>query len=342
MITLDIFNNDAFSVTTMLPQVNKMPYLPGFLGSLGLFDPQPVATDTIGVGLLQGRLALIQTTLRGAPIEVAEPEAKNVRPFILPRLAKGDKIRASELAGVIASAGQSDIETVQTVLARRQQRLVQDVEYTFEHMRLGAIQGKIVDADGSTILTNYWTEWGIAEPSAINLNLDATFDENNPGAIATAIRSQVARPLLRAAGAGPTGRAIGLAGDAFWDGLVGAPEVRKTYINWQAAADLRNQGPFETFRYGGVDWIDYRGSDDNSTIAIPTDEAVVFPTGVPGMFQHVMGPGETFETINRMGERVYPLIVRDKDRDMWVQPEIYAYPLMLNTRPDLILKLVRT
>lgn len=340
MITLDIFNNDAFSVTTLLPMVNKMPFQPSFLGSLGIFDSTPVATDTIGVGMLQGRLALIQTSLRGAPVEPAEPDAKNVRPFILQRLAKGDKIRASEIANVVPMAGETDVETVQQVLARRQQRLVQDVEYTFEHMRLGAVQGKIVDADGTTILTNYWTEWGIAEPSAIDLNLDAASPVM--GALGTQLRSQIVRPLLRAAGGAPTTRLIGLAGDAFWDGLISHAEVRTTYYNWQAAEALRNQSPFETYRYGGVDWINYRGSDDNSTIAVPTDEAVIFPTGVPGMFQHVMGPGETFETVNRMGQRVYPLIVRDKDRDMWVQPEIYAYPLMLNTRPDLVLKVART
>ena len=39
-------------------------------------------------------------------------------------LAKGDKIRASELSGVLPSAGETEVETVQAVLARKQQRLV--------------------------------------------------------------------------------------------------------------------------------------------------------------------------------------------------------------------------
>lgn len=340
MITLDIFNNDAFSVTSMLPVVNKMPFLPSFLGGLGIFTEVPVATDTVGVSMQQGRLTLIQTTQRAAPIEVQDPRGPNVRPFIIPRVAKGDKIRAAELANVLPMAGQTEVETVEQVLARRQQWLVQDVEYTFENMRLGAVQGKIIDADGTTELVNYWTEWGISEPSAIDLNLDA----GSPvlGALGTQVRASIVRPLIRAAGGSPATRVIGLAGDAFWDALISHAEVRTTFYNWQAASDLRTQSPFETFRYGGVDWINYRGSDDNSAIAIPTDNATIFPTGVPGMFQHVMGPGETFETINRMGQRVYPLIVRDDDRNMWVQPEIYSYPLMLNTRPDLILKAVRT
>lgn len=334
-ITLDIFNNDAFAVTTMLDPVNKMPYQPSFLEQF--FTPEPVSTDTVGVGLRQGQLTLIPTTQRGAPIEVAEPETRNVRPFLIPRVAKGDKLRAHEIADVTPMEGQSELESVQAILARKQQGLVQDCEYTFEHMRLGAIQGKVVDADGSTVLTNYWTEWGIAEPSEIDVGLDnASVD---PGAT---IRAQIVRPLIRAAGASPATRIIGLAGDAFYDALIGHGEVRKTYLNWQAASDLRNQSPFETFRYGGVDWINYRGSDDNSEIAIDTDDAVIFPTNVPRMFRHVMGPfNEVLNMRGQPGRRVYPLIVRDKDRDMWVQPEIYSYPLMLNTRPDLILRATR-
>lgn len=334
MITLDIFNNDAFSVTTMLPRVNKMPFQPGFLGSLGIFTPRTVTTNTVAVGMRQGKLALITTTLRGAPIEAADRDTKNVRPFIIPRLAKGDKIFAHEIQGIVPDEGTTEVETVAGILAERQQGLVQDVEYTFEHHMLGAVRGKIYDADGSTVIVNYHTEWGIAEPAPIDLALDV--DATRVG---ESIRAQIVRPLTRAAGGGTSnGRIIGLAGDNFYDRLIGHPEVRQTYLNWSAAADLRNQGPFDTFRYGGVDWINYRGTDDNTTIAIPTNEAEIFPTGVPGMFQHVMGPGETLETVNRPGKRLFPLLVRDVQRNQWVQPEIYAYPLFLNTRPDLRLR----
>jgi len=198
----------------------------------------------------------------------------------------------------------------------------------------------VVDADGVTVLIDYFSAWGIAEPAEIDLDLD------NPdpvmGALATKIRDQIVRPMIRAAGGAPTTRIEILVGDALYDGLISHPEVRETYLNQIAAQELRNQAPFESFTYGGATWTNYRGSDDNSEIAINTDKGVAFPRGVPGMFQHVMGPGETFDLINRLGKRVYPLLVSDRDRNAWVQPEIYAYPLMLNTRPDLLLKVKRT
>lgn len=338
MITLDIFNNDAFAVTTMLEPVNKMPTLPGVLGSLGIFDARGVSTTSVGIGLKEGRLDLIETTPRGAPIKMAEPRDRNVRNFNIPRIAKGDKLFAAELQNVVPDPGETDVDLAARIVAEKQQQLKQDVTYTDEFFMLGAIQGLLLDADGSTIY-DFYDEWDISTPAEIDMDLTTLAD----GDLRTRIVNQISRPLIRAAGAGTAiRRVIGLAGDTFYDDLVSNPEVRETYLQWNAAQELRgNNGEgaaFSTFRYGGVDWINYQGSDDNDTIAIDTDDAVIFPVGVPGMFRKVMGPGEAFGQVNRIGVDVYPLLVRDTDRDMWVQPEIYAYHLFLNARPDLVLR----
>jgi len=65
----------------------------------------------------------------------------------------------------------------------------------------------------------------------------------------------------------------------------------------------------------------------------------VFPVGVPGMWQHVMGPmNESVPLMNQPGRRYYPFLEKDKsDKMQWVQPEIYSYPLFVNARPDLVL-----
>lgn len=333
---LDIFNNDAFSVTTMLEPVNKMPTMPGFLGSLNIFRSEPVTTDTVAVGMESGKLSLIRTTLRGAPVEVADELAKDIRNFRIPRLAKADKIYAHELRDVVNMPGDVAVQTVTNKLARKQQRLKQDVEYTKEFHRLGALQGLLLDSNGD-VLADFYDEWDIATPAEIDMDLTTITDGN----LRERIKDSIQRPLVRAAGNGGNGvgRIIGLAGDDFFDALIRNAEVRATYMGWMAAVELRGNSdkPFDTFTYGGVDWINFQGSD-NSDIRINSDDAVIFPTGLPGMFQEVMGPGESLELVGQEGRDVYPLIVRDRDRDHWVQPEIYAYPLHLNTRPDLVLR----
>ena len=67
MATMDIFNNSAFSTTSLSGFVQKMPYVPQLLGSLNLFQPTPVRTRNIFVDRTTGGLTLIPASADGAP-----------------------------------------------------------------------------------------------------------------------------------------------------------------------------------------------------------------------------------------------------------------------------------
>lgn len=99
---------------------------------------------------------------------------------------------------------------------------------------------------------------------------------------------------------------------------------------------------FESFRYGGITWINYRGTDDKATVAIGTDKVKFFPVGAPGVFQHVMSPGESFDYVNTPGLPYYAITVPDKDRNSFVDIEVYAYPLLVCTTPQVLLRGKRT
>ena len=129
-------------------------------------------------------------------------------------------------------------------------------------------------------------------------------------------------------------RIIALCGDDFFDQLVNHAEVRQTYLNHEAAAALREPTAFSTFRYAGVDWINYRGTDDGSTVAVTNDEAKFFPANAPGVFQVAWGPGEFMNTVNQPGVPIRPMVLPDPSgREAFVNIEVYSYPLYLCTRP---------
>jgi len=335
MITFDIFNDPAFSVSSMLRAMDKLPYVPTGLDQLIGFEPEPVATDTIQIEFKTGQLNLINTTLRGAPIEMGTEPAKAIRQFKLPRLAKGDQIYAHQIANLRPYDGEGEVETVAKVLARKQDQLISDLEGTEELHRLGALNGVVLNPNGSTII-DFYSEFGISAPSVIDLDLD---NANPPaGKLRRDIDELIVTPIEQASQAGnaPNFRIRALCSSAFFNRLITHPEVEKTYLNWEAAASLRTLKRYEPFEYGNVDWIRYRG---NAQIGITANQCKIFPTGVPGMFRQVMGPNnEQFETMHQMGRRYYPLLVRDTQRDQWVQPEIYSYPGFLNLRPDLVLR----
>ena len=116
--------------------------------------------------------------------------------------------------------------------------------------------------------------------------------------------------------------------------------MKKTYENWSAAADLRQNVSFRAFTYGGITWHNMRGTDDQSTVAIGANEAKFFPVGARGVFKKAMAPAEFGPYVNTPGQDVYAMNVPDRDRQAWTRGEIYSYPLYLVQRPDVLRKAV--
>lgn len=335
MAHMDIFNNDAFSLVSMTAGVEKMPTVPSFLGSLGLFESEGIETNIASIEQVGQTLQLIKTSQRGTAPGMGTTDRRSLRNFNIPRIAKADQIFAAEIQGIRAFGTDNELETVVQKVAQKQAKLLREVALTLEYHRLGAIQGILLDSDAST-LYNYFTEFGISQPAEIDFDLDNAAPAR--GALMALVKS-VKRTIIRALGtAAPGIRVIALCGDTFFDQFTSHSEVEKTYLNWQAAESLRAGEVFSSFRWGEVDWVNYQGTDDNSTVAIGADKVKFVVQGVPGLFRRINGPGETFETVNTIGRDLYSMLVRDNDRNMWVQPEVYAYPLHICTRPEVLLR----
>jgi hypothetical protein len=350
MELMDIFDLDAFSMVTMTAAINKTPFAPQFLGSLGIFTKMPIRTIDNAVAITDaGNLVIVPTTPRGAPPIEQKMPVQSVRSFRTPRIAVGDTITAAELQGILARSVFTGTNTnvmmadLQSEMAYRLDGpigLQVKQETTKERMRLGAISGIVLDADGST-LYNWPTEFGVSLPAEIALDLNHA--SPTPGALNNLIRG-LYRSILRAAKAGnlPSVKVIALCGDAFFDALVNHPDVitAYTFYNNGAVARLQAGSPnieaFSMFPFGGIDWYNYRGTDDTSTIAIASDKAKFIPVGIPGLFQEVLAPAETFDYINTPGLPVYAMVIPDRDRNQFVRLETYSYPMYMATRPEVL------
>lgn len=338
MAHMDVFNDDAFSLVHMSEKVDRIPTVPTFLGSLGIFEEESSDTNIISIEQQAQTLNLISTSQRGTAPPMGTTDRRQLRNFNIPRIAKADQVFAHEIQGVRAYGTQSELESVMAKIAMKQRRLMTDMNLTEEYHRLGAIQGILLDADGLTTIYNWFTEFGIAQPGEIDFDLDNASPAS--GALMQVIDA-ARRTAIRALGAmyvpGQV-EFLWLCGDTFFDQFTQHPEVRETYLQWEAAASLRDSKAFSTFRFGSMNWHNYQGTDDNSTVAIPATKAKLVIRGVPGLFRRVNGPHDSMQYANTMGQRYYANLIRDRDRDMWVQPELYAYPLHICTRPEVLLR----
>ncbi|MCK2149526.1 major capsid protein [Marinobacter alexandrii] len=334
MASMDIFNNSAFSMTSLSGVVNKLDYQPQLLGELGIFEPMPVRTRTVFVDRRDGALTLIPTSATGEAPSELKGDDRDAVPLKTTRLAKGFTLYAEEVQGIRAFGSETELEQVQGEYLRRLARVRGDNELTQEYHRLGTLQGKLLDADGTSVIYDYFDRFGVVEAAAVNFAL------TTPGTDVRGLCNQITRAMARSARGAftPATQVHALVGDTFYDLLTNHEQVRKTFEGWAAAADLRQGGAFQAFRYGGITWHNYRGTDDNSTVAIAPTEAKFFPVGASGVFKKAMAPAEFGPYVNTLGMDTYAMNIPDRDRQAYTRGEIYSYPLYLCQRPEVLRK----
>jgi hypothetical protein len=331
---MNVFRSDAFSTLSLTQAVARNPYLPIGLGAMDLFEPEPIKTTAVMIEQYQGKLTIIPTSARGSPPVERVTEKRQARYFGTVRLAHGDTITASELQNVVDFDAPDLLMELQREAARRLSGptgILSNIEYTKERHRLGAIQGIVLDAN-DTVIYNWFEEFDITPPSEVVMNL-----LNAPAGTLRPLADQIKRGMIRAAQGcyvdGVT-KINALCGDEFFDAFTNSADVRTTYLNWLAAATLRESGAFEAFPFYGINWINYRGSDDTTTIAIPTNKAKFFLQDAPGLFRVAWSPAESFEWVNKPGLEQYVVPIFDNDRNSWFRQEAYSYPLYICTRPE--------
>jgi len=330
MANMDIFNGDGFSLMSLQGTVDKVDYRPNFLASF--FEKSPTTHMSFWIDRRSSTLDLVPTTPIGsAPIErVVDPrDMVNLNSV---RLAKARTVTAAEVANLRAFGSESEQSQVMAVYDRYRGLVRADVEATMELHRLGALQGRLYDADGR-LLYNYFTQFAATEAATINWNLTAnTFD---PRDAATKLKRMLLRKAKGLFGQGVS--IVVLCGDNWFDALVGNAKLRETYLNIsrQESETLRANMAFDEFTVAGVRFVNYRGTDENQEIAIDTNEAFAFIAGV-GALQHAVTPCPEFiPFIGSFGQEFYAMNLRDPSgRDAFVKYEEYSYPLFFNKRPE--------
>lgn len=336
MSVLDVFNTDAFSVTSMTKAINDIPFVPGQLGAMGVFAEDGVATTSIMIERQGMTLGLVAPTQRGAPGETAPKDGRNVRNLVIPHFQRDDAVMADEVQGVRAFGTENTLATLEALIQRKMRKHTIALDATIEHQRIGAVKGVILDKNGNTIY-NLATEFGLSLPTDVDFTLGTSTTK-----LRTVLYNGVVLPIENALdGLGYTG-IVGLVGKDFWPKLIEHAAVKETYLNWQAAAELRGL-PLDRFEFGGVTWIRYRtGNSAANALATPAEwvpaaDVRFFPTGVDGLFETVFAPADYEETVNTIGLPRYSkqyAMPNGKGRSVEVQTNSLSYC----TRPNVLVR----
>ena len=333
MPTMDVFNDDAFSLRSLTAAILKAPHKPGRIGELGLFSESGITTTTVQVEEKDGQLSLIQASPRGGPGSTIGGEARRLRALNVPHLQRESTIIADSIQGVRAFGTESDVSTVQAVVNQRLATLRAMHEVTLEHLRVGALKGLILDADGLTTIYNLFTEFAVSQQTQ-------NFDFGDATLKVRAVCTAVLRAMEDELGASTYDRAHAFCSASWFDALIDHPIVTQSFQYQQG--NVNREDLRKGFTYGGITFEEYRGKVGTIDF-IPDGEAYCFPIGAMTekgpLFQTYFAPADFEETVNTIGLPIYAKQARDPEFQRWVKLHSQSNPLPICLRPRSVIKL---
>ena len=323
MADIAIFDDEAFSVSALTAAINEQPYQPGRIGSLGLFREEGITTLTVQIEKDGDTLALVPSGERGTSGLVVGASKRLLIPFNTVHLPERFTIKADEIQGIRAFGTRTELQAVQDVVNSRLAKARRQLDVTHEFQRMGALNGKILDADGQTVLLDLYDRFGV-ERQTLPMGLDNA---------ETHIRVQCGEALDMqddALGNVTSTGARAFCGKSFWNKLVTHETIENTFLNTIQAASLRGDSR-EAFEFGGITWERYRGKVAGISF-IRDDEALLVPEGVPDLYISAFAPADYMETVNTQGIPYYSKI-EPLPFNKGMAGEAQSNPLHLCTRP---------
>jgi hypothetical protein len=331
---LNPFSNSAFSMMALTDAINILPNNYGRAESLSIFKTKSTRFRNIAVEERNGVLNLLPTQLPGSPATVGVRGKRAVRTFTIPHIPHEDVVLPEEVQGLRAFGSETELMSVSDVLTDHLQAMRNKHAITLEHLRMGALKGKILDADGSVLL-DLFSEFEITEKTinfalstattdvkAKCIELTRHIEDNLKGEYMTEIRALVS--------------------SEFFDALTSHAKVKEAYERWQDGAMLRDDMR-SGFPFGGLIFEEYRGQatdpDGNVRRFIAANQGHAFPIGTLETFVTYFAPADFNETVNTLGK---PLYAKQEPRrfDRGTDLHTQSNPLPMCLRPSVLVKLV--
>lgn len=320
--------NDLFTVTTLTAAINKLPLMPTKAGATGVFTEEGVATTSVTIEEVDRRLVLVKDKSRSEDAQPVKSDGRTRRTFRSAHLPLQRAILPEELQNIAAFGQDTAINSQATVINNKLQSMKDSIDATREWYRVGAIGGKILDADGS-VIEDLYDAFGVTKKS-----MNVAFSTATTNVLKSCLDAK-RWSEKKLGGVMVTGYKA-FCDAEFFDALIGHETVKRAFENYQAAQD-RLAGDMRTgFTFGGIEYVEYEVTVSGQKF-IPSGTARVFPVG-KGVFSMFSAPANYNETVNTLG---LPFYAKAKERDFnkgW-DIEVQTNPVAICMYPEALVEL---
>lgn len=334
-----IVRDSKFTITDHTPEINLIPKIWSLITGMNLFSEVHNITGTTAdveyVTEVQGD---IPARLRGGERNYVGSENAKVIPLKVPFYPLDRRISPKDIQSFRQYGSGNEAKTVLTEVTRVMQRIRNDHTVLIEKAQAAAIQGIGLNGIAPNTHYNYFTEFGFTQTS---VQVDFTSGSVDP---ATTIEKDARRTIITSAQDGTDSHAsyslVTICHPEWFDAFIAHPDVEEAYTNYASEQEplrkrLGMNNPDDSvrvFRHKDVTYIEDLSGN------FPAGEAFMMPRDFGNMFRCYYSPADDLEYANTEGQELY-LWYKGNDFDRQYKVESEASFLMVNTRPDLVIRL---
>ena len=339
---LEIFTGNAFGVSSLTLALNQVPYIPGLIGRLNLFEEKRLTTTTTMIEVRGQRLALVPERPRGAPPTPDVVDPRSIVPVAIPHFPVRNSLYADAVQNVRAFGTEDQLETVLGVVNEREANLGRRLDLTLEYLRLGAVKGIVTtaaDRDTGAPLQQYdlFDAFHVQPQPLLNWPIVGAGSTGGEAAAwagqLTGLINNLGRLMANAISGGMYQRIHGIAGKTFYDAFAMHPERRQVYVFGAAPqAPLIDSilGTQVVFRDVTIE--EYRGQV-GAIKFVADDMCHFFPVGAPDLFAEIYAPADYMETVNTIALPRYSKMEEMRfDKGVEIEAQMNVLPMCSQPR----------
>lgn len=335
-----------FEYNDFTDQLLLIPNQWGLLQNLGIFSEDSVSSSVVQFDETAQTLTLIEDQRRGTRKQVNKEDYSKLHTVGVPHFPFDDVIRPEDYINKRKPGSKDEAETLNGIRMMKMDRLRRSWASTLEYARMQALMGNVYNPNTTNDVQNWYTEFGVTQ-SAIGFDLATTTTDvlaKGESALAVSQDNILSGEMVS--------DFVAICSPEFFSALISHPEVKDAYSQYASSQEplrRRLESPlgarYREFDYGGIRYIEYRGSFTDKTGAaqriVPVDEAYLIPVGTTDTFVSYFAPADRFDYVGTAGLPQYMWEFPDM-KGRLIELESESNFLHMVRRPKSVVKMVRT
>lgn len=317
----------------------------GLLTNMGLFTTDSVSSSVVQFDESNSTLSLITDQRRGERKRYNREDYSKLHTVGIPHFPFDDVIKPSDIINNRMPGTKDQPQTLANVRMKKMERFRRNHAATLEYARALALRGLVYNPNGTNDVQNWYTEFNVTQKS-VGFALDTAGTD-----IIAKVEEVIAHIQDNIQSGESISDFVAYVSPEFFTSLIGHPEVKEAYKYYASNSEpLRNRqvselgARYREFEYGGMRFIEYRGSFPDRQGAqqrlIPANEGYVVPMGTTDTFMTYFAPADKFEYIHTAGLEQY-MWEYEAEKGRLIELESESNFLNVVRRPQAVVKITR-